>query len=100
MVFAPFSIETVIQPQFVGQVLWDRLLLKIGKYGIGSLTSISLPITEDANDRMLSAKVTKTVIAEFCVGYAWAATATEVSNLRSVEVVHVKQYEETACTIR
>ena len=77
----------------------DRLPLNIGKYGNTSVTSIPLLIADEVSDRMSSGKVTKTVMAGFGVGYSWAAAATEISGLRAVGVVHVKQHEEAACTI-
>ena len=78
----------------------DRLPLNIGKYGNTSMTSIPLLIADEVSGRMMSGKETKTVMAGFGVGYSWAAAATEISDLRAVGVVHVKQHEETACTIR
>ena len=78
----------------------DRLPLNIGKYGNTSMTSIPLLIADEVSDRMASGKVTKTVLVGFGVGYSWAAAATEISDLRAVGVVHVKQHEEATCTIR
>jgi 3-oxoacyl-[acyl-carrier-protein] synthase III len=78
----------------------DRLPLNIGKYGNTSMASIPLLIADEVSCRILSGKETKTVMAGFGVGYSWAAAATEIGDLRAVGVVHVKQHEEEACTIR
>jgi 3-oxoacyl-[acyl-carrier-protein] synthase III len=78
----------------------DRLPLNIGKYGNTSMTSIPLLIADEVSGRVTSSKGTKTVMAGFGVGYSWAAAATEISDLRAVGIVHVKQDEEAACTTR